>query len=201
MTKPQDNDLTAIENELQPGCGGRIRPVVRSQICNDNVINDYSGRPESVHSPLIGFLGNGFLNRPLAGARSRARRTRRTAKTFLLALRTNKTCFSWRSWRSWRFVIYFLNRPLAALAQAREGREGRRKDLFFWPFGPIKHAFLGGLGGLGGSFFFCSSVFEPPARYARSRTRRTRRHVFLALRANKKMLFLAVLAALAVHSF
>jgi hypothetical protein len=55
--------------------------------------------------------------------------------------------------------FFFFNRPLAALAQGREGREERRKDLFFWPSGPIKNVFLGGLGGLGGSFFFCSSVF------------------------------------------
>jgi hypothetical protein len=43
-----------------------------------------------------------------------------------------------------------INRPLAALAQEREGRE----DMSFWPRGPIKHAFLGVLGDLGGSSRF-----------------------------------------------
>ena len=101
--------------------------------------------------------------------------------------------------RSWRFVLYFLTARSLSLAQEREGREGRRKDIFFGPAGQQKHAFLRDLGDLGGSFFFCSSVFLTARSLSLAQEREgregRRKDIFLALRAIKHV-FLSVLCDL-----
>ena len=137
-----------------------------------------------------------FFNRPLAIARSRARRTRRKTQRHFFGPSGHKTCLSSRSWRPWRFILYFLTARSLSLTQGREGREGRRKGIFLARRANKNMLFFA----LFAFFAVRSLFFEPPDRCARSRARRTRRMYFLARRANKNMSFFAFFASLAVQS-
>ena len=84
------------------------------------------------------FFSSSFLNRPFAGARSRAPRSQsKPQRMSFWPSGPKKTCRSSRPSRPSRFNLFF-NRPFASLTQARKERKENRKGFFSWPFGPTK---------------------------------------------------------------